>query len=177
MVCGRCTIALSIVVFVWACVFELTRREFNHATRASQSRPIVLFDGVCGLCDMFVDASMHWADTEHGVPFKFAPLQSDLARRVLWSTCHLDENDLSSVVVVEDGVCFRQSAAALRVVARWRAPFPAVHHAFMVVPPVVRDAVYNLIASNRYAIFGTRDQCRAPTSADQQWFETDSLQL
>lgn len=151
---------------------EQTRRSFDAST-ASAPPPVVLFDGVCNLCDMFVDLSMRNAplDATGAPPLRFAALQSDAGRRLLVETCKFDTNDLSSVVLVEsDGTCYRQSDAALRVVARYRSPWPLLHHAFVHLPRFIRDTVYTWVASNRYRVFGMKEVCRAPTPRDADWF-------
>jgi predicted DCC family thiol-disulfide oxidoreductase YuxK len=167
------TIVAIVAIVVCGVVIELTRREFVRAT-ATASPPVVLFDGVCNLCDMFVDLSMRFAprDALSGQPvLRFAALQSVVGRRLLVEQCRFDADDLSSVVLVEaDGVCYRQSDAALRVIARYEAPWPLLHHALVHLPRFVRDTVYTWVAANRYRVFGMKEQCRAPTPRDADWF-------
>jgi predicted DCC family thiol-disulfide oxidoreductase YuxK len=165
---------LLILVLCCGVVIERTRREFESASAAATTPPVVLFDGVCNLCDMFVDLSMRFAprDAQTGLPvLRVAALQSDVGRKLLVEQCRLDANDLSSVVLVEsDGSCHRQSDAALRVIARYEAPWPLLHHAFVHLPRFVRDTVYTWVASNRYRVFGMKEKCRAPTPRDADWF-------
>jgi predicted DCC family thiol-disulfide oxidoreductase YuxK len=121
---------LLILVLCCGVVIERTRREFESASAAATTPPVVLFDGVCNLCDMFVDLSMRFAprDAQTGLPvLRVAALQSDVGRKLLVEQCRLDANDLSSVVLVEsDGSCHRQSDAALRVHCALRGAVAAV---------------------------------------------------
>ena len=168
-----CPFACVVVVLVVALATEHQRRLFE--ARVEPHTPLVLFDGVCALCNGFVDACIQLAppqDTGVSRPFRFAPLQSDTGRKWLL-TCGLDVADLSSVVLVEDSRCYRQSDAALRVLARLRAPWPLVHHVFVSLPRALRDALYGLVARTRYDVFGKWDECRAPTDADKDWFVVD----
>jgi predicted DCC family thiol-disulfide oxidoreductase YuxK len=120
--------------------------------------PVLLFDGVCNLCNGVVQ----WLvprDPEGRI--RYAPLQSDVGARLL-GRCGLPDDQLESVVLVEGGDCYTKSEAALRVASHLETP--ARHLAlFRVVPRVLRDAVYDLVADYRYRVFGRRDQCMVPT--------------
>ena len=121
--------------------------------------PVLLYDGVCNLCDRSVQFVL---DHEAESTFRFAALQSDVGRRL--ADAHgIDADALASLVVVDGGRVYTRSDAALRIAQDLRAPWRALQ-ATRYVPRVVRDAVYDLVASNRYRWFGTRDACRIPTS-------------
>jgi predicted DCC family thiol-disulfide oxidoreductase YuxK len=126
---------------------------------------VVLFDGVCNLCNNSVQFIIARDPTAY---FHFAALESEAARRLL------GENAVSgslpdSVVVIEHGRVHTQSAAALRIARRLRFPWPLIF-AFIVVPRPLRDMVYDLIARNRYLWFGRRDTCMVPTPELQARF-------
>ena len=134
------------------------------AAPTPDGRPVIFFDGVCGMCNRFVDIVLR-AD-RRGV-FAFAPLQGETARRLLpplsgdpgeWSMLYLDERGLHD-----------QSDASLEVYRRlggmWRVPALA-----RFVPRFLRTPVYQLIARNRYRIFGRRDACRVPTEEERARF-------
>ena len=121
---------------------------------------LVLFDGVCHLCNGFVRFVI--ARDPHG-RFQFGALQSASARRVL--ELHDTPDPLpDTVVLVEDGKVFTRSTAALRIARRLTFPWPLVS-AFLVVPRPLRDGIYALIARHRYGWFGRREQCMVPASA------------
>ena len=125
----------------------------------SPTSPVLLYDGVCNLCDRSVQFVL---DHEAESTFRFAALQSDVGRRL--ADAHgIDADALASLVVVDGGRVYTRSDAALRIAQDLRAPWRALQ-ATRYVPRVVRDAVYDLVASNRYRWFGTRDACRIPTS-------------
>lgn len=121
---------------------------------------VVLFDGVCNLCN----AAVRWLlarDTE--ARFHYASLQSQAAIRIL-SQAGIDNLaglPDSIILVDEDGVHLR-STAALRIGASLGFPYSIGRVAF-IVPRVIRDSVYDLIARNRYRWFGRQDTCMLPT--------------
>ena len=84
-----------------------------------QIPPVILFDGVCNLCNGFVDFVIA---RDPGAQFRFASLQSDAARRLL-SGVELEAPDRDSVVLIEHGHVFRRSEAALRIARRLGAPW------------------------------------------------------
>lgn len=141
----------------------------GRATQAAalSNHGILLFDGICNLCNGFVNFVI---DHDPQGYFKFGALQSSEAAPYLRRYgLEGEEEALSSVVLIEDGMAFRQSTAALRVLRRLGPPW-ALLYGFMVVPRPLRDAVYGWIARNRYAWFGKRDQCRIPTPELQSRF-------
>ena len=121
---------------------------------------LVLFDGVCHLCNGFVQFVI--ARDPHG-RFQFGALQSASARRVL-ELYDTPDPLPDTVVLVEDGKVFTRSTAALRIARRLTFPWPLAS-AFLVVPRPLRDGIYALIARHRYGWFGRRDHCMVPAAA------------
>ncbi|HYR11192.1 MAG TPA: thiol-disulfide oxidoreductase DCC family protein [Longimicrobium sp.] len=130
-------------------------RPVNAA--ADAEGPIVLYDGVCGLCDRSVQLILR---NDRGGRFRFAALQSE-AGRALLEELGLPPGALDSMVLVEGGRAWRKSRAALRIARRMDAPWPLLWP-LMIVPPAVADVFYDLVARNRYRIFGTLDACMIP---------------
>ncbi len=127
-------------------------------------RPIVFFDGVCGMCNRFVDLLLKV--DRRGI-FLFAPLQGETARSLLpplpadpaaWSMLYLDERGLHD-----------QSDASLEVYRRLGGLWSVLALARF-VPRFLRTPVYRWIARNRYNWFGRRDACRVPTPAERERF-------
>jgi len=120
--------------------------------------PVVLFDGVCNLCNGSVRFVIERDPHKH---FQFAPLQSETATTLIGRTADpLAMPD--SIVLVDDGRLYVRSTAALRIARRLRFPWPLLW-LFMAVPRPFRDWVYDLIARHRYGWFGKRDTCMVPT--------------
>ena len=126
---------------------------------------IVLFDGVCNLCNGAVNFII---DRDPNGYFRFGALQSAAARPIL-ETHGLDASALDSIVLVENGRAYRKSTAALRIARHLTGAWPLLY-VLRAVPRPVRDFVYDWIAANRYRWFGKRDQCRIPTPELQARF-------
>lgn len=125
---------------------------------AEATHPTLLFDGVCNLCSGSVQFILK-RDTRGR--FRFASLQSDAGRRLM--TGHgLDPDALSSVVLIEDGRAYQESAAALRIARHLPGAWKLLR-VFTVIPRPLRDAIYRLIARNRYRWFGKTETCWLPT--------------
>lgn len=123
-----------------------------------EGHPTILFDGVCNLCNGSVQFILR---RDPGQRFRFASLQSEAGRRLV--TGHgLDPDELSSVILIEDGRVYRESTAALRI-ARHLSGAWKLLRVFVLIPRPIRDAVYRLIARNRYRWFGKQETCWLPT--------------
>lgn len=141
---------------------------------ANTAQAIILFDGVCNLCNGFVNFII---DRDPEAVFRFAALQSEAAQ-VLLRPHGIDapaESDrlLQSVILIEDETVYRRSTAALRIARHLTAPWPLLYGLVM-VPKPLRDALYDGVAARRYTWFGQRDQCRMPTPDLQDRFLGDA---
>ena len=132
--------------------------EANKLLKLSGRHPIVLFDGVCNLCDDFVQFVMK---RDKAGLFRFAPLQSE-AGRILLNHFNLDENAIDTVVLVENGKAHTKSTAALRT-ARNIGGVWSLTYIFIILPKFIRNNAYDFIAKNRYRWFGKKDTCMIPT--------------
>lgn len=128
---------------------------------ADQSdRALVLFDGVCNLCNAAV---LFIIDRDPRGRFRFAPLQSDHAVQLLASLGAQDlKSNADSIVLIEEGRVYLRSDAALRICSHLRSPWPVMSW-FLIVPRQLRDWVYDWVARNRYRWFGRQESCRIPT--------------
>ena len=128
-----------------------------------ETRPIVLFDGVCNLCNGAVTFVI---DRDPEATLAFAPLQSSLARERIAAASRGESRSASasgdSIVLLEEGRVHTRSTAALRIARRLRRPWPLLG-VFLAVPAPLRDALYDLIARHRYRLFGRTETCRLPT--------------
>lgn len=135
-------------------------RDVDALLRAKGYRPgdkVVVFDGVCAMCNSGVDFVMR-LDRQN--QFKFAALQSETGKAL--TKKYNCPQDLSTMVYVEDNKAYLYSDAMLRIARRmgWLFYLPS-ELALLAVPKRLRDYIYtDVIAKNRYAVFGKRDQCR-----------------
>lgn len=132
---------------------------------AGSRHALLLFDGVCNLCNGFVNFVL---DHDPEGYFLLGALQSESARPYLRAFA-VDPEAVDTVVLIEEGQLYTRSTAALRVLRRLEVPWPLLY-GFIAVPSPVRDWVYDRIAANRYEWFGRRDQCRVPTPELQARF-------
>ncbi len=131
------------------------------------AHPIVLFDGVCNLCDSVVNFLI---DRDPASVLRFASLQSAFARGLLKSLGReVPTGDPESMAFVEGTRLYERSDAALHIARHLPAPWRWLA-VLRFVPRPIRDAVYLLVARNRYAWFGKHDHCRLPTPELRQRF-------
>jgi predicted DCC family thiol-disulfide oxidoreductase YuxK len=122
------------------------------------THPIILFDGICNLCNSSVQYVIRH---DPDAIFQYASLQSGSGQQLL-KEFNLPTSDFNSFVLIQDGKVYTRSTAALKVAKQLKG-FIKIVYGFIIVPSFIRDAVYNLIAMNRYKWFGERDHCMIPT--------------
>lgn len=125
--------------------------------------PIVFFDGVCNLCNGFIDWLLRH-DTER--IFKVASLQGTTAKNKIPKE-RIDS--LSSLVLWDNGALYEKSSAVLMIMRLLPAPWRWLR-VLKIVPVFLRDPAYDFIARNRYRFFGKRDLCRLPTPDERERF-------
>ena len=81
----------------------------------------------------------------------------------------IDNPGLTSVILLENNRIYRKSSAALRIARKLTAPWPILY-GFIVIPPFIRDAVYDFIGNHRYQWFGKFDQCMIPDDETRERF-------
>jgi len=153
--------------------------------------PVILFDGLCNLCD----SAVGWiVDHDRRGTFRFASLQSDIARELLSkagaaqggatsdgkpSPLPLSRRERgeeqnaavpdSIVLIDEQGETHMRSDAAIRIARGLGFPW-SLAAVFTIVPRPLRDWLYRLVARNRYRWYGRRESCRVPTAAERARF-------
>jgi predicted DCC family thiol-disulfide oxidoreductase YuxK len=132
---------------------------------ATSDSRILLFDGLCYLCS---GALQFVYRRDQRALFKFAWVQSELGSR-LAEWCGLPTDEYETMVYIEGGVPYVKSTAFLRAVRLLRFPWPLLSVGLL-VPVTVRDWVYDLLARNRYRVFGKKDACAVPTGDLKQRF-------
>ena len=118
---------------------------------------VLLYDGVCALCNGLVTSTIR--HDPRGI-FQYISLQSSLGKKYL-ATAGLPENELDTFIYFENDRFFTNSTAALKVLKQLNGLWP-LFYPLIVIPKVLRDVVYNVIARHRYRWFGKFDECRLP---------------
>lgn len=123
---------------------------------ASKETPIIIFDGVCNLCN----ASVQFILRNERIPyFRFGTLQSEETQKLL--ELYANQDICDSVLLIEDGKLFQESTAALKIAKQLKHYWILYYLIF--IPGWIRNPIYRLIARNRYKWFGRRDTCMMPT--------------
>ena len=130
-----------------------------------QTRQIILFDGVCNLCNGAVQFVIKH---DPHAKFTFASLQSDTGKKLL-EAHNLPSNQLNSFVLIQEERTYTKSTAALKVVLQLTGLIKLLY-GFIIVPVFIRNAVYQLIANNRYKWFGKKEACMIPSPSLKQRF-------
>ncbi|MFM7709349.1 MAG: thiol-disulfide oxidoreductase DCC family protein [Ferruginibacter sp.] len=120
--------------------------------------PIVLFDGVCNLCNHSVQFIIK---RDPDARFRFAALQSPVGE-ALCQQYGIDPTKTDSVILIQNKKAQTHSSAALRIARQLRGPVKILY-LLIIIPYFLRDLVYNLIARNRYRWYGKKESCMIPT--------------
>ncbi|WP_207433894.1 thiol-disulfide oxidoreductase DCC family protein [Sabulibacter ruber] len=118
----------------------------------------VLFDGVCNLCNGFVQFVINHDPEGY---FHFTSLQSEMGQKVL-KAHGLPTEQFKTVLLLENGKLYSRSTAALRIVRRLNGGWSLLY-AFLLVPTFLRDPLYDWVSRNRYKWFGQQESCMLPT--------------
>lgn len=130
-----------------------------------EDKAIVIFDGVCNFCDASVRFLMN---RDPRGRFLFASNQSESGSSLLRGF-GIEPDSVQSVYLVDGARIWSKSGAALQIARRM--PFPwRLGAVLVVVPRFLRDWVYDLIARNRYRLFGKAESCRLPTERERDRF-------
>jgi len=127
--------------------------------------PIIIFDGVCHLCDWFVQWVLHH---ERAPVLNFVASQSANGQRLLHSLGMLQTAE-NSVLLIKDGQVYTKSRAVFAILPYLNLPWRAML-VFRYLPAVLTDKVYDFAARRRYAWFGQRPNCRIPDEQTQHRF-------
>jgi len=127
-------------------------------TDYSIEKPIIFFDGVCNLCNAWVQFVLK---RDKRGRFLFASLQSGYAKENLPPELTASEA-LQSIVLKEGNSIKTKSSAALAITRHLSGLWP-IFYVFIIIPKFLRDWIYDIVAKNRYRWFGKKDHCMVPS--------------
>lgn len=124
-----------------------------------QHKQLVLFDGVCNLCDASVQYIIKHDKNDI---FLFTALQSDVGQQII-KEFNIDTNKIDSIILYsnEHGISYK-STAALKIASKLGFPRNLLS-VFLIIPTIIRNWVYDYIAKNRYKWYGKKEECMIPT--------------
>ena len=123
----------------------------------ADSQKIILFDGVCNLCQASVQFVLK---RDRKLVFKYASLQGKFGQEVA-ARYQLPEKKFDSFILLEGEKIYTRSTGALRVLRNLGGLWP-VCYGLIIIPPFIRNAVYDWISRNRYKWFGKKEECWLP---------------
>lgn len=126
---------------------------------------IILFDGVCNLCNGSVQFIIK---RDKKAVFKFASLQSDIGQSIL-KEYKIPAGDLFSIILVENNKAYSRSTAALHIARRLDGAWKILYIGIL-FPKFLRDRIYDWVAKNRYRWFGKKEECMIPSPAMRERF-------
>lgn len=131
-----------------------------------KDKQLILFDGVCNLCNASVQYVIKHDKNNF---FLFTPLDSKVAKEII-EKYNLDTSKIDSIIhyAPETGIKIK-STAALKIASQLGFPRNLMT-IFYIIPPFIRNWVYNYVAKNRYKWYGKRDECMIPTEELKQKF-------
>ena len=139
------------------CSFAM-KKDSQDSIKIPRDKPILLFDGVCNLCNGLVQFII---ERDPNAQFRFTALQSETGQFLL-KEAGLSTSALNTVVMYDDGKFYTHSDVPLQIACHlgklWR-----FFYIFKYLPKGIRDRIYDWIAANRYKWFGKQDACMMPT--------------
>lgn len=123
------------------------------------NKKIILFDGVCNLCNSAVQFVIEHDSKD---VFRFVALQSELGQDILVHI-GIDSKNIDSIILYEPGVAYYYKSSAAIEIARSLGGFLHFGTIFRVIPTGIRNQVYDYIAKNRYKWYGKKESCMLPT--------------
>ena len=128
-------------------------------TDLPKDKKIILFDGVCNLCDALVQFVIQH---DHKDVFRFVALQSQLGKQIL-KHIGIDSKNIDSIVLYEPGVAYYYKSGAALEIAKGLGGFFHLGTVFRIIPNAVRNLLYDYIAKKRYHWYGKKQDCMIPT--------------
>ena len=125
---------------------------------------IIVFDGVCNFCNRIVQIIIRY---DPRCQIHFAAQQSEAGDKLMNE--HAIKESSNSVLFVKDGLVYYKSDAVIEI-AKLLTGWPSIFKYGIIVPRFLRNAIYRLIAANRYRLFGKKASCMVPKEEDKDRF-------
>jgi predicted DCC family thiol-disulfide oxidoreductase YuxK len=123
------------------------------------NKKIILFDGVCNLCDSAVQFVIKYDKKD---VFRFVALQSELGQEIL-KHIGINPSNIDSVILYEPGIAYYYKSAAALQIAKNLGGLMHFGTIFKIIPTGISNHLYDYIAKNRYKWYGKKEQCMIPT--------------
>ena len=131
-----------------------------------KDKKIILFDGVCNLCNSAVQFIIK---NDKKDVFRFVPLQSNLGLSII-KHININTSKVDSIILYESGIAYYYKAQAALKIAKYIGGLYNLLRIFSILPNGISNAVYDYVAKNRYKWFGKKESCMIPTLELQSKF-------
>ncbi|SDF02562.1 thiol-disulfide oxidoreductase DCC family protein [Cellulophaga baltica] len=128
--------------------------------QGNNSHKIVLFDGVCNLCNTSIHTIIKYDKKDE---FRFASLQSEIGQK-LAKERHIDTTLVDSIILIEPGIAYYTKSTAALLIGKSFGGLWSLLTIFEWIPEKFRDSIYDYVANNRYKWYGKQDVCMVPTT-------------
>jgi predicted DCC family thiol-disulfide oxidoreductase YuxK len=125
-----------------------------------KNKKIILFDGVCNLCDKTVQFVI---ENDRKDQFRFVALQSELGQQIL-KHIGINPANIDSVILYQPGIAYYYKSAAAIEIARSLGGFFHFGTVFKLIPTEIRNRLYDYVAKNRYKWYGKKETCLVPST-------------
>ena len=125
---------------------------------------IIVFDGVCNFCNRIVQIIIRH---DPSVQIRFAAQQSEAGEKLL--SDYKISTSASSVIFIKDRLVYEKSDAVIEI-AKFLTGWPSLFRYTIIVPRFIRNYIYQLVAANRYRLFGKQAQCMVPKEEEKGRF-------
>jgi predicted DCC family thiol-disulfide oxidoreductase YuxK len=133
--------------------------NINNIEDLPKNKKIILFDGVCNLCEKSVQLIIKNDKNDN---FRFVALQSELGEKII-NYINIDRSKTDSIILYEPGYAYYYKSKAAFRIAIYLGGFYSIISLFRFFPVFLTDGIYDYIAKNRYKWYGKKDQCMIPT--------------
>ena len=127
--------------------------------KVEQSKKIILFDGVCNLCNNSVQFVIK---RDVNDVFQFAALQSETGKKLLTER-NIDTQEVDSIILIEPNIAYYTKSTAALEIGKHLKGVKAISSILLWLPEALRNIVYDFIARNRYKWYGKKDNCMIPS--------------
>ena len=137
---------------------EIHSEIASFLAKTAQNKKIILFDGVCNLCDSSVQFIIKHDKKD---VFRFVALQSDLGIEI----CNYIGVDrkIDSIILYNSGVAYYCKSSAVLEIGDELGGIYSLVSIFKILPEKLRNYIYDYIAKNRYKWYGKKESCMIPT--------------
>ena len=124
------------------------------------NKKIILFDGVCNLCEASVQFVIQHDKKDI---FRFVALQSELGQKIIHHIGIQNQN-IDSAILYHPGVAYYYKSSAALQIAKNLGGFFHFGTFFKIIPTGLRNVLYDFVAKNRYQWYGKKESCMIPTA-------------